>query len=269
MERGIGGQPPLARSAIATRLTGTMHRSEQGTPGRRVPVLDLDDALLPSFDEAARRQLTAPLVRVGRGPWAIPESLRERREQWLGLLVVDGMIIRTVSVSGLECCELLGPGDVIRPWDGDDEVASLASGVSWRVIEYAQMAVLDDAFARLACRWPAVLSELMERGLQRSRSLAVQLAIGQARRADVRLLALFWHLADRWGRVTPDGVLVEVDLTHGLLSRLTSLRRPTVSVTLKELGESGELIRLSRSSWLLRSTRHEDLQRAIGLPVAA
>lgn len=246
-----------------------MHRSDQVTPGRRVPVLDLDDGLLPSHDETARRHLTAPLVRVGRGRWTVPEALRERREQWLGLLLVEGLMIRTVSVSGLECCELLGPGDVIRPWDGDDEVTSLASGVSWRVVEYAQMAVLDDAFARLACRWPAVLSELMERGLQRSRTLAVQLAIGQARRADVRLLALFWHLADRWGRVTPDGVLVELDLTHGLLSRLTSLRRPTVSVTLKELGESGQLIRLSRSCWLLRRSRDDELQRVIGLPVAA
>jgi len=53
-------------------------------------------------------------------------------------------------------------------------------------------------------------------------------------------MILFWHLADRWGRVTPDGVLVELELTHGLLSRLTSLRRPTVSATLKELRETGE-----------------------------
>ncbi len=137
------------------------------------------------------------------------------------------------------------------------------------MIEETRVAVLDDAFTRLACRWPAVLSELMERSLRRSRSLAVQLAIAQARRADVRLMALFWHLADRWGRVTADGVVVELELTHGLLSRLTSLRRPTVSVTLKELRETGELIRLSKSCWLLRGARPSERQRAIGLPVAA
>jgi hypothetical protein len=82
-------------------------------------------------------------------------------------------------------------------------------------------------------------------------------------------MALFWHLADRWGRVTPDGVLVELDLTHSLLSRLTCLRRPTVSVTLKELRETGQLISLSRSAWLLHGARPSERQRVIGLPVAA
>ena len=237
--------------------------------GRRIRLLEADEALLPDADERARRQLTAPLMRIRRGSWTVPDALREQREQWLGLLIVDGLMIRTVRVSELECCELLGPGDVIRPWDGDDDLAPLTSDVSWRMIEETRVAVLDDAFARLACRWPAVLSELMERSLRRSRSLAVQLAIAQARRADVRLMALFWHLADRWGRVTGDGVVVELDLTHGLLSRLTSLRRPTVSVTLKELRETGELIRISKSCWLLRGARPSERQRAIGVPVAA
>ena len=232
-------------------------------------MLGLDEALLPDADDQAREQLTTPLLRIRRGHWAVPDGLRERREAWLGLLVVEGLMSRTIRVSELECCELIGPGDVIRPWDGDEDLAPLTSGSSWRAIEDTRVAVLDDTFARLACRWPAVLSALMDRGLRRSRSLSVQLAIAQARRADVRLMALFWHLADRWGRVTPDGVLIELELTHGLLSRLTSLRRPTVTVTLKELAETGELIRLSRSSWLLRGARPSDQQRVIGLPLAA
>jgi CRP/FNR family cyclic AMP-dependent transcriptional regulator len=234
-----------------------------------MPVLDLDETLLPDLDEVSRRRLTAPIVRVRHGAWTVPESLRRRREQWLGLLVVDGLMIRTLRVGTLECSELLGPGDVIRPWDGDDEAASLTSGLSWRVVEDTRLAVLDDAFTRLACQSPAVLSVLMERALRRSRSLAVQLAIGQARRADVRLLALFWHLADRWGRVTPDGVVIELELTHSLLSRLTSLRRPSVSVTLKELQASGELTRLSRSMWLLRGARPTEPRHLAGIPAAA
>jgi CRP-like cAMP-binding protein len=114
-----------------------------------------------------------------------------------------------------------------------------------------------------------VLSELMERGLRRSRSLAVQLAISQARRADVRVMALFWHLADRWGRVTPEGVVVDLDLTHSLLSRLTCLRRPTVSVTLKRLRESQQLIGRSGGTWLLPGTRPTEPQDALGLRIAA
>jgi hypothetical protein len=239
------------------------------TAGRRISLLDADEALLADADEHARRHLTAPLMRIRRGRWSVPETLRERHDHWLGLLIVEGLMIRTILVGELECCELLGPGDVIRPWAGDDDLAPLTSGVHWRVIEETRVAVLDDTFTRLACRWPAVLSELMERGLRRSRSLAVLLAIAQSRHADVRLMALFWHLADRWGRVTSDGVVVELELTHSLLSRLTSLRRPTVSVTLKELRETGELTRLSKSCWLLRGARPSDRQRTIGLPVAA
>ena len=237
--------------------------------GRRIHLLEADESLLPGADEEARRQLTAPLMRIRRGSWTVPDALRERRDHWLGLLIVEGLMIRTIRVSELECCELVGAGDIIRPWDGDDDLAALATGVSWRVVEDTRVAILDDAFTRLACRWPVILSQLMERGLRRSRSLSVQLAIAQARRADVRLMALFWHLADRWGRVTADGVLVELELTHGLLSRLTSLRRPTVSVTLKELAETGELVRVSKSCWLLRGARPSERQRAFGLPVAA
>jgi len=237
--------------------------------GRRIRLLEADESLLPYADEEARRQLTAPLMRVRRGGWTVPRALRERRDHSLGLLIVDGLMIRTIRVSELECCELVGSGDIIRPWDGNDDLAPLTTGVSWRVVEDTRVAVLDDTFTRLACRWPGILATLMERGLRRSRSLAVQLAIAQARRADVRLLALFWHLADRWGRVTTDGVVVELELTHGLLSRLTSLRRPTVSVTLKELRETGELIRISKSCWLLRGARPSERQRTFGLPIAA
>lgn len=232
-------------------------------------LLDADPSLLPGGDENARRHLTTPMMRIRRGTWTVPPLLAEHHERWLGLLIVDGLMIRTLRLSELECCELLGPGDVIRPWDGDDDLASLTTGASWRVLEETRVAVLDDSFTRMACRWPAVLSALMERGLRRSRSLAVQLAIAQARRADVRLMALFWHLADRWGRVTHEGVVVELELTHSLLSRLTCLRRPTVSLTLKDLEATGELTRLSRSCWLLRGARPSERQRAIGLPVAA
>jgi CRP/FNR family cyclic AMP-dependent transcriptional regulator len=132
-----------------------------------------------------------------------------------------------------------------------------------------RVALLDDTFTRTACRWPEVLAALMQRGLRRSRSLAVHLAIAQARRADVRLMALFWHLADRWGRVTQDGVVIELALTHSLLSRLTCLRRPTVSLTLKELQAAGALVKTRRGHWLLRAVEPGSVNQVIGLPAAA
>jgi CRP/FNR family cyclic AMP-dependent transcriptional regulator len=66
------------------------------------------------------------------------------------------------------------------------------------------------------------------------------------------LKALFWHLAERWGRVSGDGVVVPLALTHRILGQLVGARRPTVSTALSELAERGELVRRSDGSWLLR-----------------
>jgi CRP/FNR family cyclic AMP-dependent transcriptional regulator len=94
---------------------------------------------------------------------------------------------------------------------------------------------------------------MMRRSIGRSRTLTVLLAATQARRADVRLRALFLHLADRWGRMTPDGVVLELALTHKVISQLTGLRRPSVSIALAELERSGEIVRLSKDAWCIRT----------------
>jgi CRP-like cAMP-binding protein len=167
------------------------------------------------------------------------------------MLVLDGLLVRQVEVGGLRCCELLGPGDLLRPWDEEDSGAMCGSEAAWRVLEPTRLALLDGAFACRACRWPTVTAELMQRTLRRSRSLSILLALTQARRADVRLRTLFWHLADRWGRVTPAGIVVPVNLTHRLIAQLTGLRRPSVSISLGELERSGEIVRLSKGSWLI------------------
>jgi CRP/FNR family transcriptional regulator, cyclic AMP receptor protein len=66
------------------------------------------------------------------------------------------------------------------------------------------------------------------------------------------LKALFWHLAERWGRVSGDGVIVPLALTHRILGQLVGARRPTVSTALSELAEREELVRRPDGSWLLR-----------------
>jgi CRP-like cAMP-binding protein len=235
----------------------TSDRSRLRPFGRRqinaVRLPDVDPSLLGAIPEslaaAAREQLVARTVRVDPGTWSprLGEPDGDCRG-WLGLLVLDGLIVRGVELEGLRCCELLGPGDVLRPWDEDDGVM-LEMRATWRVLDDAKVALLDHAFACRACRWPSVTSELLRRSMSRSRSLSVSLAITQARRADVRVRDLFWHLADRWGRVTPRGVVLTASLTHSVISQLTGLRRPTVSLTLAELERRREIIRLSKDTW--------------------
>jgi hypothetical protein len=69
---------------------------------------------------------------------------------------------------------------------------------------------------------------------------------------DRRLLALFWHLAERWGRVVSDGVLVPLTLSHRLLGQLVGARRPTVSTALADLAREDQIQRRPDGTWLLK-----------------
>jgi CRP-like cAMP-binding protein len=224
-----------------------------------VRVADEDPALLGDVAEdlleAARQQLLARTMWVESGRWEpLAGDLPATFDDWLGMLVLDGLLVRQVEIEGLRCCELLGPGDILRPWDEDDGTGMLDSQASWRVLEPMRVALLDGNFARRACRWPTLTAELLQRTLRRSRAQSVLLAVTQARRADVRLRTLFAHLADRWGRVTPDGIVLPLQLTHTVIAQLTGLRRPSVSISLGELERCGEIVRLSKGSWLIART---------------
>src|SRR5262249_39499446 len=70
-------------------------------------------------------------------------------------------------------------------------------------------------------------------------------------RVDVRVLAYLWHLAERFGVVLPDGVRVEVPLTHSVLARLVGARRPTVTTALQRLTQLGYLRREGRAYTLI------------------
>jgi CRP-like cAMP-binding protein len=238
--------------AVRVAALQPLHRAERFAV--RVPDEDpeLLGPLAGDLAASAAQQLVARTQWRDPGPWEpLGVDLPREFDGWFGLLVLDGLVVRQLNVGGLRCCELLGPGDILRPWDEDCEAASVESETVWRVLEPTRLALLDAGFARRASRWPSVNAELMHRSHRRSRSLSVLLALTQARRADVRLRTLFWHLADRWGRVTPDGVVLPLRLTHSLIGQLTGLRRPSVSLSLAELERAGEIVRLSKSSWLL------------------
>ena len=54
-------------------------------------------------------------------------------------------------------------------------------------------------FATIIGRWPDLVAALFGRAIARSRSLLLNLAIGQLVGVDIRLLVLLWHIAERWG----------------------------------------------------------------------
>jgi CRP/FNR family transcriptional regulator, cyclic AMP receptor protein len=64
-------------------------------------------------------------------------------------------------------------------------------------------------------------------------------------------MVFFWHVADRWGRVGPEGVTVPLPVTHEVLAQLVCAQRPTVTTALKRLADEGRLRRKRDRTWLL------------------
>jgi CRP-like cAMP-binding protein len=156
-----------------------------------------------------------------------------------------------VGIGGRFGAELLGDGDVLRPWEGEEEPPTLQMTTGWRVLEAVRLAILDDAFMNQLAVYPELGGRLVGRAVSRSRSLAVNMAIVHQARVDVRLHMLLWHLASRWGRVGAEGVTVPLRLTHAVLSELVAARRPTVTSALTGLGKR-DLVRSTDAGWLLR-----------------
>ena len=106
-----------------------------------------------------------------------------------------------------------------------------------------RLAVLDPRWTARAAAWPQLGAELAGRALERSLRLVIGMAIAQQPRLDVRLWMLFWELADRYGKVHPDGIHLDLPLTHEVLSHLAGARRPSVSGALTRLADDGRLRR--------------------------
>jgi hypothetical protein len=213
-------------------------------------VPDLLDELAPAHARAAWHLGVADSEVLPGGPW-LPPGPDALGPGALGLLVLDGVLMRNVALDGRQAPELVGAGDLLRPWQADGVAGFVELDASWLIIERASIALLNGRFAERVCRVPGLCGALLARSLQRSRWLAFQAALSQIRRAEPRVLLLLWHLADRWGRVTPHGVHLPLPLTHALVARLVSMRRPTVSAAIAALARSGEVVRGADRTWLL------------------
>ncbi len=126
----------------------------------------------------------------------------------------------------------------------------LPHAVGWRVLQPVRVAVLDREAARRLARYPELTGRLVAREVERSRTLAINMAIVGQPRVDVRIHMLLWHFADRWGYARPEGTLLPLPLTHEVLAELVAARRPTVSTALARLANS-ELVYAKKEGWLL------------------
>jgi len=217
---------------------------------------DLAETLEPAAREAALEECIAPVMRLAAGDWDGQADGCPR--DGIGLLVLDGLLLRRVGVDNRYGAELLGDGDLLRPWQGEETETTVPRTTGWRVLTPARLAVLDLRVTRRIARYPELTGRFVGRALERSRNLAVNMAIVHQTRIDVRLQILLWHFADRWGKVGTDGIILPLALSHATLAELVAARRPTVTTALTELERRGSVCRIS-TGWLLAGERPLEL----------
>jgi len=212
---------------------------------------DLGANLPPDRFEQARQALVARTEGIPRGQWRPDLDTSPDISGGIGALVIEGVVVRRLSLGHRSCAELLGPGDLLRPGQDNDPSATEPFTVAWRVVEPLMLASLDGRFALRAARFPELTGELVGRTMERSRTLARMLAVAQLPRVDTRLLIALWHLSERWGTVRREGRVLPGFLSHELLGWLIGARRPSVTTALGQLSGRDLVQRQADGTWLL------------------
>src|SRR3954468_9114255 len=224
-------------------------------PSGSVLLLQADPELVRGIDPRRAREagqrLYARVIELPRGRWSDAKAVGLGARP-IGLLVLQGLLLREASVGDHPSAELLGPGDLLRSWEDTESEALLPRSIDWTALSATRLAVIDRSFTVRSAQWPEVFAALIERASRRAERLVVMQAIAHLTRVDDRLLALMWCLAERWGRVVPGGVLLSLKLSHRTLAGMVGARRPSVTTALGQLMARGEIERRPDGEWMLR-----------------
>ena len=209
---------------------------------------------VPDDDRSLAERAGLPVLSVPRGSWTPPALAGEKPR---AVLVLEGLVLREVSLASRRFGQVVDDGEVLDPWHDHD--GSLAPRVGWWALEDVKLAVLDGRFERFAQRWPALHAVLQRRTAEQAARTAVHAAILSLPTVEQRLVGLMWHVADRRGTVTPEGVLLALDVTHAQLGALTGAQRSTATLALKRLSSDGHVTRRADGLWLLSHGSRESL----------
>lgn len=193
----------------------------------------------------ARRLALGVEDRLPSGPWSAVGD-----DDSIGALILDGLLLREVTVADRPSAELMGTGDVLLP-RGEDAVTFVTRTVSWTALGPIRVAWMGPSMLAASSQWPCIARVLLQRSERRiSRGITMQ-SLARLPRVEDRVLGELWLLAERWGRVTADGVTLPLPLTHRTLGKLIGAERSSVTGAVGALSESGRISRVSVDTWVL------------------
>ena len=215
---------------------------------------DLATGLSETDRRAAVSLFRAPVIQASGQRWNPPHYDPGRT---FGLLVLDGLLGRRVRVGRTVGTELIGVGDIIRPWDGADPWELIPAALDWRVFAPTRLAVLDERMTALIGRRPELTVNFSGRVLRRARRATYLMVVSHLPRIEDRVLATLWHIASTCGKVTPDGVSIPFRITHEVLGEIVGAHRPSVTVAIQTLETRGKLIRAAGTGFILTGAAPE------------
>ncbi len=226
----------------AEDLSGVSNGTSNGRA--TVRLLEVDRALGATLDEPSRAEAevraVVDVLAVAPGEWTFQPHGQERH-RGLGLLVLEGLLAAEVTAGSRTFLELLGPGDLVRPRTYRPEFStSLATPTTWDVLTSARFAVLDRAATLRLAAWPEITGVLLDRTVERSRSLAVQFALRQEGRVEERVRFALWHLARRWGELDGQRVVLSMGpLSPLVIGRMADTTPASAAVAMQSLQDRG------------------------------
>ncbi|UGS36615.1 Crp/Fnr family transcriptional regulator [Capillimicrobium parvum] len=218
---------------------------------------DLLDAVPEPERGLALRATAVPAVRAALGAW---DTSSVGEPEW-GILIVDGVFVREVGFAGSTSAELLGPGDVVLVGGNGPTTIAMPTADAWTVIDPGRVAVLDAHLQAAVRRWPRLSCCLLQRSERRASRLALAQSISHLTRVDARVLMMLWLLADRWGRVAREALVIPLPLTHRTLARLVGARRPSVTTAITQLTQRGLVSRRDDGAWVVHGAPPAELDR--------
>jgi CRP/FNR family transcriptional regulator len=158
------------------------------------------------------------VVRAGRLTLAFEPTGPRGRDRTIGVLEEGDVLVRPTA-----SWAAVGPGLLCR-------------AIEPSIVLLVERGQLDQWMTNptLAANLVRVLSTQVA-----DRELAVAIALEA--RVERRLLLKLRQLAERWGRVTPEGVRLDLRLTHQELADMVGAVRESVTLALGRLARQGEL----------------------------
>lgn len=209
----------------------------------RLAVLRADPELVAGLgaDQAleAQSRCAAEQLTIDRKTWV--RDAAERPEGRGLVLILDGYALRRITHSGEHGVEFLGPGDIV----------AVGKPAESRTMSEVTVALLDRHFFQQAAAWPEIGLNVAGRIADRAQALTVVLALVHVQRLSDRLHLMLWALAERWGRMTQDGVWLPFSLTQQDLADLVGARRPSVTLAMRALTLNGSVFRVPDSGRLI------------------